>query len=300
MARRRKGRPINGILLLNKPLEISSNRALQNAKRLYQAQKAGHTGSLDPKATGMLPICFGEATKISSFLLNSDKTYLTTAKLGITTTTGDTEGETLDIKDIPALTSEGIESVLNLFRGEISQIPPMYSALKHQGKPLYELARQGIEIERKKRHVTIHKLELLSFTSNSLELKVECSKGTYIRTLVEDIGQQLECGAHVSMLHRTRVMPFINEMVNWEAIENTSEEELKNLLLPIDSGLTGFPKVILSESQTTAIFYGQAVDIAVPDSSHIRIYNNLREFIGMGIPDGPSRLKPKRIMQQPI
>ena len=300
MARRRKGRPINGILLLNKPLDISSNRALQNAKRLYQAQKAGHTGSLDPKATGLLPICFGEATKISSFLLSSDKSYLTTAKLGITTTTGDTEGEVLATKDIPALTAEKIESVLNQFRGGISQIPPMYSALKHQGKPLYELARQGIEIERKKRDVTIHKLELLNFTPDSLELSVECSKGTYIRTLVEDIGQQLECGAHVTMLHRTRVMPFTDEMISWDTIENTSEEELQNLLLPIDSGLTDFPKVNLTESQTTAIFYGQAVDIAVPDSSHIRIYSNLQEFIGMGVPDGSSRLKPKRIMQQPI
>lgn len=298
MARRRKGHPINGILLLNKPLDISSNRALQNAKRLYQAQKAGHTGSLDPKATGMLPICFGEATKVSSFLLDSDKSYLTTAKLGITTTTGDTEGQVINNKGVPQLTSELVESALKHFRGDISQVPPMYSALKHQGKPLYELARQGIEIERKQRDITIHKLELVGFTPDSLTLEVDCSKGTYIRTLVEDIGEYLNCGAHVSKLHRTHVMPFVDKMIDWEAIESTPEEELLNLLLPIDAGLTGFPKVILSESQTTAVFYGQAVDIATPDSNHIRIYNHLQEFIGMGIPDGSHRLKPKRIMQQ--
>ena len=299
MARRRKGRPINGILLLNKPLGISSNRALQNVKLLYQAQKAGHTGSLDPQATGMLPICFGEATKISSFLLDSDKSYLTTAKLGITTTTGDTEGEILETKNVPTLTTELIESVLKQFRGGICQIPPMYSALKHQGKPLYELARQGIEIERKQRDVIIHKLKLVNFTSDSLKLEIDCSKGTYIRTLVEDIGHQLECGAHVATLHRTSVKPFTAEMISWEVVENTPEKEVQNLLLPIDSGLTEFPKVTLSELQTTAILYGQAVNIAVPGSDHIRIYNHQNMFIGMGIPEGDYRLKPKRIMQQP-
>ncbi|MEE9351642.1 MAG: tRNA pseudouridine(55) synthase TruB [Thiotrichaceae bacterium] len=301
MARgKRKGRPISGILLLNKPLGISSNRALQNAKHLYQAQKAGHTGSLDPLATGMLPLCFGEATKISSFLLDSDKSYLTTATLGTTTTTGDAEGDILDQKPVPPLAEETIEAVLNKYRGAITQIPPMYSALKHQGKPLYELARQGIEIERKQRNVFIHKLTLLSFTDQTLELEVDCSKGTYIRTLVEDIGHELGCGAFVSMLHRTVVKPFSNkDMLSWETVEGTQDKDLTELLLPIDAGLSQFPEVTLDEKQTVALLYGQAVNIAVPDASHIRIYNPERVFLGMGIPDGDSMLKPKRIMQQP-
>ncbi|MEE9304050.1 MAG: tRNA pseudouridine(55) synthase TruB [Thiotrichaceae bacterium] len=302
MARgRRKGRPISGILLLDKPLGISSNRALQNAKQHYQAQKAGHTGSLDPLATGMLPICFGEATKISSFLLDSDKSYLTTATLGTTTSTGDAEGEILKQKPIPALDENLIESVLNKYRGRITQIPPMYSALKHQGKPLYEFARQGIEIERKQREVTIHKLTLLSFTDTTLELEVDCSKGTYIRTLVEDIGHDLGCGAFVSMLHRTEVKPFSNsDMLNWETIEAAQDKDLIDLLLPVDAGLTQFPEVTLDEKQTVALLYGQAVNIAVPDAGHIRIYNQDRVFLGMGIPEGDSCLKPKRIMQQSL
>jgi tRNA pseudouridine55 synthase len=247
----------------------------------------------------MLPICFGEATKISSFLLDSDKSYLTTAQLGITTTTGDAEGEVLDKKAVPILTAELIETVLDKYRGAISQIPPMYSALKHQGKPLYELARQGIEIERKRRDITIHKLTLVNFTDDSLELEVDCSKGTYIRTLVEDIGHDLGCGAYVTKLHRTQVMPFVDKMLDWEVVENTARDELDNLLLPVDAGLTGFAKVILSEKQTIAILYGQAVEIPVPEMEPIRIYNNNEEFIGMGIATTNNLLKPKRIMQQP-
>ncbi len=304
MARRRKGRAISGILLLDKPLGISSNRALQNAKYHFQAQKAGHTGSLDPLATGMLPICFGEATKISSFLLDSDKTYLTTATLGKTTTTGDAEGEVLAEKAVPPLDEVMIESVLSQYRGSITQIPPMYSALKHQGKPLYELARQGIEIKRKQRHVIIHQLELLSYTDTTLELKVECSKGTYIRTLVEDIGHSLGCGAFVSMLHRTQVDPFDNKnMINWDTVEPIEGSavdgwsELDSLLLPIDSGLKQFPKITLDDKQKVALLHGQAIKIAVPDASYIRIYDKNQLFLGMGIPDGDSVLKPKRIMQ---
>jgi len=298
MARRRKGRPISGILLLDKPFGISSNRALQNAKRHFQAQKAGHTGSLDPLATGMLPLCFGEATKISSFLLDSDKTYLTTATLGKTTTTGDAEGEVLDEKLIPELDEAFIESVLRKYRGPITQIPPMYSALKHHGKPLYELAREGIEVERKQRHVTIHALELLAFTDTTIDLKVTCSKGTYIRTLVEDIGHDLGCGAYVSMLHRTQVDPFKNkDMVSWERVESLEGGQLDELLLPIDAGLGQFPEVTLDKKQSVALLYGQAVEIAVPDTSHIRIYNQDRIFLGMGVPEGGNVLKPKRIMQ---
>lgn len=298
MARRRKGRPISGILLLDKPLGISSNRALQNAKHHYKAQKAGHTGSLDPLATGMLPLCFGEATKVSSFLLDSDKTYLTTATLGRTTSTGDAEGEILEEKSIPLLDKDRIEAALDQYRGAITQIPPMHSALKHKGKPLYELARQGIEIERKQRHVVIHQLTLLSYTETTLELEVSCSKGTYIRTLVEDIGRDLGCGAFVSMLHRTQVNPFDNKnMVSWDTVEALEGEALDQLLLPIDAGLSQFPEVTLDEKQTIALLYGQAIGIAVPDASYIRIYNPSRVFLGMGVPDGERLLKPKRIMQ---
>lgn len=297
MARgRKKGRPVHGVLLLNKPLGISSNRALQNAKHLFQAQKAGHTGSLDPLATGLLPICFGEATKTSSFLLDSDKSYQTTAKLGVTTTTGDAEGEIIDQKSVPELTREFIESVLNKYRGAIGQIPPMYSALKHQGKPLYELARQGIEIKRKRREVTIHQLKLLSFSDDSLELEVDCSKGTYIRTLVEDIGSDLGCGAYVSALHRTRVMPFTDKMLDWEVVENCNPSDLVDLLLPIDAGLINFPSVTLNEKQTVTILYGQIVEMVIPNAEYIRIYNYNQEFIGVGIPSIDNMLKPKRMM----
>ena len=298
MARgRRKGRDISGILLLNKPLGISSNRALQNAKHLFQAQKAGHTGSLDPLATGMLPICFGKATKISSFLLDSDKRYITTASLGQTTTTGDAEGDIVEKKEIPTLNNAIIESSLSKFRGVITQIPPMYSALKHKGKPLYELARQGIEIDRKQRDVTIHELTLLSHTDHSLELEVSCSKGTYIRTLVEDIGKQLGCGAFVSKLHRTQVEPFDKkDMINWEDIESSDTLALAKHLLPIDAGLKHLPKINLNEKETVALLYGQAIHIAVPDAKYIRVYDKTSRFLGIGIPEGGNRLKPKRIM----
>ncbi len=199
MARRRKGRAVHGIILLDKPSGISSNAALQQVKRLFNAQKAGHTGSLDPLATGLLPICLGEATKITSYLLDADKKYQGTARLGIRTNTADAEGDILQTRPVPVLSDSTIEMALDSFRGEISQIPPMHSALKLNGKPLYELARQGIEVERKPRNVTIFELKKLGFNKDELELFVHCSKGTYIRTLVEDLGEILECGS--SPLH---------------------------------------------------------------------------------------------------
>lgn len=301
MARRgkRKGRPISGILLLNKPLGISSNRALQNAKRLFNAQKAGHTGSLDPLATGMLPICFGEATKISSFLLDSDKRYRTTATLGSVTDTGDAEGEVIKQAAIPELSEQLIESALAKFRGPITQIPPMYSALKHQGKPLYELARQGIEIERKSRDAVIHKLELTNFTESTLNLTVECTKGTYIRTLVEDIGNELGCGAFVSMLHREHVYPFDNaSMIDWESLEQLTEEQRDDLLLATDTGLIDFPQIQLSAEQSKLLLLGQSIRTTLPDAAFFRIYDEKDVFLGIGIPDGKGSLRPKRIMQQ--
>ena len=200
--------PIHGILLVDKPTGKTSNGVLQQVKRLFQAQKAGHTGSLDPLASGMLPICFGKATKFAQYLLDSDKHYITEATLGITTSTGDLEGEILQERPVAKMTEAALECVLDKFRGPLVQVPPMYSALKHQGKPLYQLARQGVEVDRKKREVFIHQLTLLERRENKLLLEVVCSKGTYIRTLVEDIGKSLLCGATVSALHRKNVATF--------------------------------------------------------------------------------------------
>lgn len=301
MARRRnKGREVNGILLLNKPTGISSNRALQHVKRFYDAQKAGHTGSLDPLATGMLPICFGEATKISSFLLDSDKTYQTIATLGVSTTTGDSEGEVLEEKAVGDYSTAEIEKVLATFRGTIQQLPPLYSALKHQGKPLYELARKGIEvdIEYKRREVTIHRLELLSHQSNELKLEVHCSKGTYIRTLVEDIGAALGCGAHVSMLDRLHVSPFDNfSMEALEGLEALDASELDAKLIAMDQGLVHFPECRLNEAQSIAIGFGQKVAITIEADELVRLYNHHDQFIGMGIGVRLGTLKPKRLLK---
>ncbi|MDH5765707.1 MAG: tRNA pseudouridine(55) synthase TruB, partial [Gammaproteobacteria bacterium] len=217
--RKKKGRPVHGVLLLDKPLHMSSNHALQKVKRLYNAQKAGHTGSLDPLATGMLPVCLGEATKISAFLLDADKTYRFKCQLGTRTTTADAEGEVLETKPFEHITRSDIEKIIPQFMGDIEQVPPMYSALKKDGQRLYELARQGIEVERKPRPVTIYRLDLIDFSAGEVELEVQCSKGTYVRTLAEDIGHVLGCGAYVTSLHRTTVGPYQGEMVSLEQLE---------------------------------------------------------------------------------
>ena len=220
MAKRRKGRAIDGVVLLDKPQGMTSNFALQKVRRLFAAQKAGHTGSLDPLATGVLPICLGEATKFSRYLLDADKGYYTTAKLGDIRTTSDSEGETVLLQAVPDYSDDQIQAVLDQFRGAIDQVPTMYSALKYQGRPLYEYARQGITVERSARPITIHKLELLARRQDELDLQVACSKGTYIRTLVEDIGQALGCGAHVSMLRRYQAGCFeLADTVTFEQLE---------------------------------------------------------------------------------
>jgi len=225
---------INGILLLDKPFGLSSNAALQKVKRLFQAKKAGHTGSLDPLATGMLPICFGKSTKLAQKFLELDKIYLVTGQLGIKTTTGDTEGEILEQKPVPEnLSSETIEKILDLFRGETTQIPPMYSALKHKGQPLYKLARQGITIEREPRNITVYQLDLIQYHPETLtiELKIACSKGTYIRTLIEDIAEALNTVGHVIKLRRTQVGDFQeSDMLTLEALEQLSDAELSGSL----------------------------------------------------------------------
>lgn len=227
-------RHLSGVFLLNKPLGLSSNSALQKVRRLFNAQKAGHTGALDPLATGLLPICLGEATKFSHYLLDSTKRYQTTVKLGQTTATGDVEGEILQQRDVLALTEANIEQVLEQFRGDIKQVPPMYSALKREGRPLYELARKGIEIEREARPVTIFELRLVSFTEDSLTLDVTCSKGTYIRVLGEDIGEALGCGGHLTKLHRVQTGHFeIDPNYTIEYLESLSLEQRDALLLPV-------------------------------------------------------------------
>ena len=299
MARRKKGLPINGILLLDKQLGFSSNSSLQKAKRLFNAQKAGHTGSLDPLATGMLPICFGEGTKISAFLLESNKCYQTVAQLGKTSSTGDAEGEILSERIVPELSSEKINDILQQFTGEISQIPPMYSALKKDGRPLYELARKGEVVERKPRQVTIHSLVLLNQTEDTLTLDVACSKGTYIRTLVEDIGEALGCGAYVKELRRTVVTPFEDcEMFNFEQLEALKESgELSKVLLPIDSALQQWESIHISKANTALFLMGQTVKVESTNlHDDVRVYSENGDFLGIGYIKHENSLSPKRVM----
>lgn len=283
---RRRFRKLNGILLLDKALGVSSNKALQDARFLFQAEKAGHTGSLDPLASGMLPVCFGEATKVSAFLLDSDKRYVTTATLGYVSTTGDAEGEKMHPRPVPVFTDADIEAVLAQFRGEIQQIPPMYSALKKDGQPLYKLARQGVEVERAVRTITIHSLRLLERTETTLTLDVTCSKGTYIRTLVEDIGEVLECGAYVSMLHRESVDPFgAFRMYPLEVLRTLAEQDAATLdavLLPLDAALPHMSALTLSDAVILRLRQGQKVRLDTDDAALLRLYSEAGEFIGLG------------------
>lgn len=291
---------INGILLLDKPLGISSNRALQHVKNLFQARKAGHTGNLDPLATGVLPICFGEASKVTAFLLDSNKRYTCTAQLGETTTTGDKEGDILQTRDIDHQQLANIESILKQFRGNIQQIPPMFSALKHKGQPLYKLARQGIEIERKARDVTIHELNLIKQTNDTLCLDVLCSKGTYIRTLAEDIGESLGCGAHLSALRRTDVEPFdCSKLYSLEELQALADNnQLENTLLPIDSALIKLPQIILNDEEAKRIKNGLKVTRDnLPKSDMIRLYLENNDFIGIGRYSSDQQLAAKRLLK---
>ena len=295
-----RGRPVSGILLLDKPLGLSSNHALQQVKRLYDARKAGHTGSLDPLANGMLPICFGDATKLSAFLLDADKYYRFRVRLGETTATGDTEGEILQVRPAEHITPAQIEQVLEQFRGEIEQLPPMYSALKHKGKRLYELAREGIEVEREPRRVMIHALELGEIDLPEFELRVHCSKGTYVRTLAQDIGEALGCGAHVSALRRTGVGPYTGfPMYTMEAVEQAAAEgaaALDQLLLPIDTALADWPAVRVSADTGFYLKQGQAVLIPkAPTEGWVRIYQG-DDFIAVGQVQDDGRIAPKRLM----
>lgn len=281
-------RKITGIVLLDKAVGVSSNHALQQVRRLFRAEKAGHTGSLDPLASGMLPICLGEATKISSFLLDANKHYVTAATLGQTSSTGDAEGEISPPRPIPPLDAALLEAVLTRFRGTIQQIPPMYSALKQDGQPLYKLARQGREVERAPRQVTIHTLQLLGQTTDTLTLEVRCSKGTYIRTLVEDIGTALGCGAYVSMLRRLAVDPFAGQpmytMAQLQALAEQGDGTLEGILLPLDRALPHLPALDLPQDTVERLRQGQRVRLATAtaDAAAVRLYAGTGEFVGLG------------------
>lgn len=299
-------RNINGILLLDKPIGITSNASLQKVKWLYNARKAGHTGSLDPLASGMLPICFGEATKFSQFLLDADKHYRVTAKLGITTTTDDAEGEVLETRPVSAqLTTKVIENSLKKFRGPIAQIPSMYSAIKRNGQPLYKLARQGIEIEREPRPVNIYQLDLCDFSNsdNSLNLDIVCSKGTYVRTLVADIGQDLGCGAHVSTLHRASVGKYAeNQLVTLQTLENLHANAdlttMEKLLIPIESIFDAWQEVQFAESIAYYLRQGQPVIIPrAPAQGWVKLKTKDGRFIGVGEILSDGRVAPKKLMR---
>ena len=305
MGRRRRGRPVDGILVLDKPLGVSSNRALQTAKHLYFAAKAGHTGSLDPLATGVLPLCFGEATKFSQYLLDADKAYQSTFVLGVATATGDAEGEILATANGCHITEAAVLEALAGFRGEIEQVPSMYSAIKQNGQPLYKLARQGKEVERKARTVVIKQLELHGFRAGEnpqVDIYLECSKGTYVRSIAEDLGKALGCGAHVSALRRTRAGPFsIEDSVSLNTLEalksNEQLAQMDALLLPADTALGGLPLVRLSESGGFYIRQGQPVQVPnAPCDGMVRVALETGEFLGIGEILDDGRVAPRRLI----
>ena len=287
---------INGVLLLDKPYGFSSNGALQKARWLYSAAKAGHTGVLDPLATGLLPVCFGEATKFSSYLLDADKGYRATVQFGAVTTTGDVEGEVVLQRPV-AFDLAALEAAIAAHTGPISQVPPMYSALKHQGKALYEYAREGVEIPREPRQVSIRRFECLSRDGDSLVVRVECSKGTYVRTLASDLGAFLGCGAHLTALRRTRIGPFdLNGSVTLADFEALPAEARESWLAPVDALLAHLPLVALDESQARSFTHGQsAAGIDGVVGAMFRAYDGTR-FLGIGTLAEGGMLVPTRLM----
>ena len=289
-------RAVNGVFLLNKPLGISSNAALQCVRGLYRANKGGHTGALDPLASGLLPICLGEATKFSHYLLNSTKRYQTTIYLGHSTTTGDTEGEVLLEKAVPVLSEEKIQQVLADFTGNLQQVPPMYSALKKDGRPLYELARQGIEIEREARPMTIDAIELLSFSENSLTLDITCSKGTYIRVLGEDIAQAFGTYGHLTYLHRIRTGHFdLIPSYTIEYLESLSELEREALLLPVFAPVDHFLKIQAPEGRAEYFSRGMESNIEHEAAAEVLVFEG-EKCLGLAEITDRKRLVPKRIL----
>tara|TARA_Y100000994_G_scaffold249483_1_gene261443 strand:+ start:1397 stop:2371 length:975 start_codon:yes stop_codon:yes gene_type:complete len=302
MVRQRgNGRSISGIIFLDKTAGQSSNYALQRVKRLLNAKKAGHTGSLDPLATGVLPLCFGEATKVSQFLLEADKRYLVKVVLGKRTDSGDSDGATLKIQRQINVESETLVAALNKFEGVIQQLPPMYSALKYKGVPLYKFARKGVNIERKLRSVTVRKIVLLNFEDNIVDIDVTCSKGTYIRTLADDLGEELGCGAHVSQLRRIQAGRFTidgcRKLDDLEAIkESGGLGALDELLIPMDQAITEMPQVLLERKTAKQIKSGQAVFLdEVPENGLVRLYEG-KSFIGIGVINIEGEVAPRRLV----
>ena len=300
--RRRRGRDVNGILLLDKPRGISSNAALQRAKWLFQAAKAGHTGNLDVQASGLLPVCFGEATKVCQFLLEANKRYVAEVTLGRKTSTGDCEGETVYERPTSAVDRGQVERAMSTFIGSIEQLPPMHSALKRDGQPLYKLARRGIEVERQKRTVTIYAFDLLSFANPQIEVSVSCSKGTYVRTLAEDVGELLECGGFISALRRDQVGPYDIDAA-WtldrlEALAATGEDALAHALLPLDGALTHLPRIEIDAEADHHFQHGQAVLVPhVPISGLLRLYDMSGGFVGVGEVLADGRIAPRRLFR---
>ncbi|AUY23948.1 MAG: tRNA pseudouridine(55) synthase TruB [Mixta calida] len=305
---RRRGRDIHGVLLLDKPQGLSSNDALQKVKRIFRANRAGHTGALDPLATGMLPVCLGEATKFSQYLLDADKRYRVIARLGERTDTSDADGQIISERPI-AFNQAQLDAALESFRGETQQVPSMYSALKYQGRPLYEYARQGIDVPREARAITVYELQFIRWQDNELELEIHCSKGTYIRTIIDDLGEKLGCGAHVIMLRRLQVARYpIGKMVTLDQLYALQGEpgdltpeaqaQLDALLMPMDSPASDYPEVNLSETAAGYFRQGQPVQAAnAPRDGLVRVTEGeARKFIGMAQIAEDGRVAPRRLV----
>ncbi|AET15735.1 TPA: tRNA pseudouridine(55) synthase TruB [Pasteurella multocida] len=299
---RKRGRDIDGVFLLDKPQGMSSNDIMQKVKRVFQANKAGHTGALDPLATGMLPVCLGEATKFSQFLLDADKRYQVTAKLGERTDTSDAEGQVVETRDVQ-VDVQDILAALPHFRGDLMQVPTMFSALKHQGKPLYEYARAGITVEREARPITIFDLQFIAYDAPYLTLEVHCSKGTYIRTLVDDLGEYLGCGAHVTVLRRTAVANYpVEAMMDWDTLQVLAAQQdlalLDQHLLPTDSAVSALPALHLNQEQSKAISFGQRVKFDNPTqlTGQVRLFSDTQQFLGVALVDEHNVIRPQRLI----
>lgn len=294
MQTKRTWKQVDGVLLLDKPVGITSNDALQKARRLFSAAKGGHTGTLDPLASGLLPLCFGEATKFSADLLDADKTYEATLKLGVCTDSGDAEGAVTATRPVAVGETE-VRAALPCFTGDILQVPPMHSALKRDGRPLYELARKGIEVEREARPVTIRELEILSFAEDSLKLRVKCSKGTYVRVLAADLGEALGCGAHLAALRRTEVGDLdLAHAVTLAALEAMAEEERPACLRPVDALLQSLPAIHLEGDAAKRFQHGNPVEAVGAEKSRVYVDDRL---VGVGEVGSDGRLWPKRLVQ---
>ena len=321
MGRRRgaRGRDVSGVVALDKPKGMSSNEAVQEAKRLFHARKVGHTGSLDPLATGVLPLCFGNATRFSQFLLDSDKRYVTHVKLGVSTDSGDADGKVVEERPVGKLSRRAVDDALGAFRGEIEQVPSMFSAVKHQGQPLYKLARQGVEVERKARPITVHANEIVALEGDALTLDVHCSKGTYVRCIVHELGEMLGCGAHVTDLRRTLAGPFgVDDLVTFDALrEADAERRLDALLQPISSAVRQWPAVTLTDHTAYYLRQGQPVIVPhAPTAGWVRLWEASKpetapetaapegtcgsgRFLGVGEILDDGRVAPRRLIPDP-